>query len=255
MTFYAKLDSAVRKNNSLLCVGLDTIVRDQFAFNKKIIEATHDLVSAYKINSTFYEARGARGMDALEATCALIHRKYPEIVLILDVKKGDVGNTNEAYVPYVFDELGCDAITLNPYVGGEALRSFLDRKDRGCIILCRSSYPGSGELQDLAVGGKPLYQVIAQKVANSWNANRNCALVVGATYPTELAIVRRIVGDMPLLVPGVGAQGGDLARMMQVGLDSRKSGLIVNSSRGILLAKDPRREAQKMKDEINTYRK
>lgn len=247
MTFYQKLDAIVAKNNSLVCVGLDNSKQPQFDFNKTIIDTTHDLVCAYKPNSAFYEANGAEGIAELKKTCDYIREKYPEIVLILDVKRGDIGSSNEGSVKYVFDWLGADAVTLHPYVGKEALKPFLDRKEKGSIILCRTSNPGAGEFQD------DLYQKVAEHVAKDWNYNGNCALVVGATYPTELQIVRRIVGDIPILVPGIGAQGGDIEATLKAGLTSKKSGLLISSSRGIIFAKDPRLEAQKLRDEINNY--
>ncbi len=266
MGFYQKLDSIVQKNNSLVCVGLDSDIAKipqslrsektpQFSFNKAIIEATHDLVCAYKPNSAFYEVRGEQGIRELKMTFDYIREKYPDIVLILDAKRADIGSTNEGYANFAFDWLCADAITLHPYLGREAIKPFLDRKEKGSIILCRTSNPGAGELQDLETGGKPLYQIIAQKVANQWNYNGNCSLVVGATYPTELAIVRRIVGDdMPLLVPGIGAQGGDIQKTLKVGLNSRKAGLIISSSRGIIFADDSRKEAAKLRDAINKFR-
>ncbi len=248
MNFYQKLDRAVEKNNSLLCIGLDAIAPRQFAFNKKIIDATHDLVCAYKPNSAFYEARGAKGIEELKNTCEYLRKNYPHIVIILDAKRADIGSTNAGYVSYAFDYLKADAITLHPYLGKEALQPFLDWVDRGCIILCRTSNSGSGEFQD------EMYQKVAQNVAGQWNANNNCAVVVGATYPEELGIVRKIIGEMPILLPGVGAQGGDLAASMRAGLNSQKAGLIINSSRGILFSQDPRAEAEKLRAEINLYR-
>lgn len=258
VNFYQKLDAVITKNNSLVCVGLDNSKPPQFDFNRTIIDATHDLVCAYKPNSAFYEAQGTEGLAELKKTCDYIREKYPEIVLILDAKRGDIGSSNEGYVKYAFDWLGADAVTLHPYVGKEALKPFLDRKEKGSIILCRTSNPGAGEFQDSAVDSGnqsvKLYQVIAEHVAKEWNYNGNCGLVVGATYPNELQIVRRIVGDMPILVPGIGAQGGDIEATLKAGLTSKKSGLLISSSRGIIFAKDPRLEAQKLRDEINNYR-
>lgn len=251
MTFRQKLDAIVEKNNSLLCVGLDSdekkISGPQFAFNKAIIDTTHDLVCAYKPNSAFYEGSGAKGVEQLKLTCDYLREKYPEIVLILDAKRADIGSTNEGYVRYVFDYLGADAVTLHPYLGKEALKPFLDRKEKGSIILCRTSNPGAGEFQD------EIYQKVAEHIAKEWNENNNCALVVGATYPTELEIVRRIVGDMPILIPGVGAQGADVEKTVKAGVDASGKNAIINSSRGIIFAEDPRLEAQKLRDEINSY--
>lgn len=250
--FYQKLDKIVAKNNSLVCVGLDSdinkISTSQFAFNKTIIDVTHDLVCAYKPNSAFYEAAGTDGIAELKKTCDYLREKYPNIILILDAKRGDIGSSNEGYVRYAFDWLGVDAITLHPYLGKEALKPFLDRKEKGSIILCRTSNPGAGEFQD------DMYKIVSEHVAKEWNYNGNCALVVGATYPDELSIVRRIVGDMPILVPGIGAQGGDIEKTMRAGLNSKKLGLIINSSRGIIFAESPRAETQKLRDKINKYR-
>ncbi len=264
MTFQKKLDAIIETNNSLLCVGLDSDGRKlpkhlknekypQFTFNKAIINATHDLVCAYKPNSAFYEARGADGIAELKMTCDYLHRCDLQIPIILDAKRGDIGSTNEDYIDYAFDYLGADAITLHPYLGREALQSFLDRKDKGCIILCKTSNPGAGEIQDLKIGRKPLYQVIAEKVTNEWNVNGNCMLVVGAPYPDELEIVRRIVGDMTLLVPGIGTQGGDIEKTLKAGLNSKNSGMIINVSRAIVFANDPRMAANQLRDNINSF--
>lgn len=245
MTFQQKLAAS----NSLLCVGLDY---GEFAFNKNIIDLTHDLVCAYKPNSAFFESKGAAGIEELKKTCDYIKQNFPEIVIILDAKRADIGNTNNGYVDFAFEYLGVDAITLHPYLGKEALEPFLKREDKGIIILCRTSNPGAGEFQDLMVDGKPLYQKVAQQVL-SWNINSNCLLVVGATYPEELGEVRKITGDMTFLVPGIGAQGGDLEKTMKMGLNSQKKGLIINSSRGIIFAENPREEAMKLRDQINSY--
>lgn len=268
MTFQEKLDKIVKKNKSLLCVGLDTdiskIKGSQFSFNKKIIEATQDLVCSYKLNTAFYEAIGHVGIKALKDTCDFINKKYPEIPIIIDAKRGDIGNTNNGYVQFVFTYLGADAVTVHPYLGEEAIRPFLECKDKGIIILCRTSNPGAGEFQDLLTSSiqscndrdnlvKPLYKIVAENVVNKWNTNKNCLLVVGATYPNELKQVRKIVGDMTLLVPGVGAQGGDLEATLKAGLNSKKEGLIINSSRGIIFAENPRQEAEKLRNEINKF--
>ncbi|PIZ65702.1 orotidine-5'-phosphate decarboxylase [Candidatus Roizmanbacteria bacterium CG_4_9_14_0_2_um_filter_39_13] len=277
MTFTQKLDHIIDKNNSLLCVGLDSSFdklpkafqkKDypQFAFNKWIIEQTHDVVCAYKPNSAFYEARGAEGIRELQMTCHYLVKYYPEIPIILDAKRGDIGSSNEGYIKYAYEYLQTDAITLHPYLGKEALQPFLDKKDKGCIILCRTSNPGSGEFQDLSIcppleGGAQragdvdkLYKTVASNIVKTWNNNNNCMLVVGATYPKELAEVRKIVGDMTLLIPGIGAQGGDVEKTVMAGLNSKNAGMIINSSRGIIFAKEPRNEAKKLRDEINRYR-
>jgi len=249
--FYKKLASSMQKQNSILSVGLDQWNLDA---NKKIVEATHDLVCAYKPNSAFYEAEGAKGIEALKKICEYIQKNYPEIPIILDAKRADIGNTNNGYVKFIFDYLNVDAVTLHPYLGHEAIQPFLDRKDKGSIILCHTSNPGAGEFQDLLVDGKPLYQRVAMKVVNEWNKNENCLLVVGATYPEEMKIVRSIAPDMPFLVPGIGVQGGDVEATVKAGVDSRGMGAIINSSRGIIFASDPREEATNLRNEINKYR-
>lgn len=271
-TFNEKLDSGMRKHNSLLCVGLDSDMNKlpthikkekypQFAFNKAIIDATSDLVCAYKLNSAFYEARGDTGVAELKLTCDYLHKKYPDIVIILDAKRADIGSTNEGYVEYAFDYLRVDAITLHPYLGREALKPFLDWKDKGCIILCRTSNSGAGELQDLRISDRPLYEIIAEKVIKEWNYNSNCLMVVGATYPEELAIIRKIAGDMTFLIPGVGAQGGDVEKTVRAGKNSKDAGMIINSSRSIIFASSDfdfavaaRSEAEKLFTFINTFR-
>lgn len=226
-------------------MGLDSGV-----FNKAIIDATCDLVCAYKPNSAFYEARGVEGITELKKTCDYLRKTYPEIPIILDAKRGDIGNTNEGYVTYAFDYLGADAITLHPYLGREALQPFLDRKDKGCIILCKTSNPGAGEFQDVGL----LYQRVAKNVVKTWNSNGNCMVVVGATYPKDLAIIRRIVGNMTILVPGIGSQGGDIEKTVKAGMDSKGKGLIISSSRFIIFARDPAVKTQILRDQINTYR-
>ncbi len=272
MTFQQKLDAIVDKNNSFLCIGPDPdwnklpqVVKGkkypQFVFNKAIIDATHDLVCAYKPNSAFYEYLGSDGIEQLKLTCDYIRKTYPEIPIIIDAKRGDISSTNEGYVAYAFDYLQADAITLHPYLGREAVQPFLDRADKGCIILCRTSNPGAGEFQDLLVEGDPLYLYLAKKVSKKWNTNNNCLLVVGATYPKELAAIRGVVGNMTLLIPGVGAQGGDVQQSVQAGVNSKGTGIIISTSRSILFAstgadfaQKARNEAEKLKNEINTYR-
>ena len=265
MRFKDKLDKIVKKNNSLLCVGLDSnfdklpekfkkLSNSQFEFNKWVIDQTHDLVCAYKPNLAFYEAKGDEGMKDLKLTMEYLKKKCPEVVIIADAKRADIGSTNEGYVKAVFDWLGFDAVTLHPYLGREAVEPFLSRQDKGCIVLCRTSNPGAGEFQDLKVEGKPVWQVVAEQVRDEWNENGNCLLVAGATYPEELAKIRKIVGEMWLLVPGIGAQGGDIEKTVKAGLNSKGAGMIINSSRGIIFADSPRLEAEKLKDEINKYR-
>jgi len=247
MNFKDKLATSVKKNNSLLCVGLDPDVRKipnsvngddkTFTFLKDIVDATADLVCAFKPNSAFFEAEGAEGISKLKKLCDYIRTNYPLIPIILDAKRGDVDNTNPGYVAYSFDYLGVDAITVSPYLGGSALKPFLDHKDKGIIILCKTSNPGADEIENLKVGDKKVYQVVAERVRDDWNTNDNCLLVVGATYPEELADIRSIVGDdMVFLVPGIGAQGGEVEKSVKAGINSKGEGIIVNSSRGVLYA-------------------
>jgi orotidine-5'-phosphate decarboxylase len=206
------------------------------AFCIAIVDATADLACAFKPNAAFFERFGAAGIAALGAVTRHMRSRAPEVPVIYDAKRGDIGSTNAGYVEDAFDRLGADAITVHPYLGAESLRPFLDRADRGTIVLVRTSNPGGGEFQDLAVGGEPLYRVVARRVAEHWNGKKNCAVVVGATYPQELAAVRALVGDMPILIPGVGAQGGDVRLTVEAGRDARGRGMIINSSRGIIYA-------------------
>jgi orotidine-5'-phosphate decarboxylase len=244
-TFIEKLAGSWERSNSLVCVGLDPEIErfprhiaaqpsPIFQFNKAIIDVTADLVCAYKPQFAHYAAYEAE--DQLERTIEYIHRSYPGIPVILDSKRGDVGNTAERYAIEAFERYGADAVTVNPYLGGDSLEPFLKHADKGVIILCRTSNPGGRDLQDLQVGGRKLYQVVADLAAREWNSRGNCLLVVGATYPRELAEVREIVGTMPFLVPGVGAQGGDVAAAVSCGQTAAGTGLIISSSRGILYA-------------------
>jgi orotidine-5'-phosphate decarboxylase len=260
--FYQKLDRAVDRSGSLLCVGLDPDFRKlpagmgQFEFNRNIIDATASLVCAYKPNPAFYEARGAEGVKALKQTCDYLHEKHPDVVIIIDAKRGDIGNSNAGYVEYAFDYLGGDAVTVPPYMGAESLGAFLERADRGVLVLCRTSNPGAGEFQDLEVDGEELYLKVARQVAEAWNRQGNCGLVAGATYPEELSKLRDIVGgEMPVLVPGTGAQGGDLGGSLRAGLNERGRGLIINASRGVIFANDPKKAAEALHDEIGKHRK
>ena len=243
--FIAKLAGAWARNDSLVCVGLDpeierfpAAVRSEpspiFHFNKAIIDATRDLVCAYKPQFAHYAAYEAE--DQLERTIEYIHKTCPDVPVILDAKRGDIGNTAERYAIETFERYGADGVTVNPYLGGDSLEPFLKYADRGVLILCRTSNPGARDLQDLKVGERALYQVVAELTAQRWNSRGNCLLVVGATAPRELAEVRAIVGDMPLLVPGVGAQGGDVAQAVQAGQTRAGTGLLISSSRAILYA-------------------
>jgi orotidine-5'-phosphate decarboxylase len=269
-SFTERLKSAWHLNDSLLCVGLDPEIERLpahisagpapiFEFNKAIIDATHDLVCAYKPQFAHYAACAAE--DQLARTIDYLHRTYPAVPVILDAKRGDVGNTAERYAAEAFERYGADAVTVNPYLGSDALEPFLRHADKGVIVLCRTSNPGASELQDLEVGGRKLYQQVAELAATRWNARGNCLLVVGATYPRELAEVRAIVGDMPLLVPGVGAQGGDVAQAVRHGQSARGSGLIISASRSVLyagggveFAARARMAALALREEINSSR-
>lgn len=237
------------KLGNFLCVGLDSelekipesargaTVRETIVnFNKAIVDATKDVVCAFKPNPAFYEAHGEEGWRALKETISYINEAAPEVPVILDAKRGDIGNTNSAYARSAFDDLKADAITVQPYLGGEPLAPFFERKDKGIIVLCHTSNSGAGEIQKLVVHGEPLYKVVARLATNKWNANGNCCLMVGATYPEELSEIREIIGDMPILTAGIGAQNGDLAKTMRAGLDKNKKGLIVNSSRSVIFA-------------------
>ena len=256
-----RLEARVVATDSLLCVGLDCAIdrlperfrgepRPQLAFARWIIDQTHPFVAAYKPNLAFYEARGAAGWDELAETLAYVREVDPAIFTIGDAKRADIDSTNAGYVAGLLDGLGFDAITLHPYLGSEALRPFLERADKAAIVLCRTSNPGAGELQDLDVGGVPLWEVVATRVRDAWNALGNCMLVIGATYPAELRRARELCPDMVFLVPGVGAQGGDVASVVAAGLDDRGRGLIINASRSVIFAADPAAEARGLRDEI-----
>lgn len=258
-------------NTGLISVGLDpvlskiptslkheyTSVEDVFfAFNRAIVDVTADLVCAYKPNSAFFEAEGEEGMRALKATIRYINKAYPDIPVILDAKRGDIGSTSEAYARAVFDDLGADAVTIQPYLGQDAIQPFLDRKDKGIFVLARTSNVGSGEFQELVLkeSGEALYKHIAQTVAEKWNANGNCGLVIGATYPEELKVVRSLVGEMPILIPGVGAQGGDASRAVSAGCYTEGKGVIVNTSRAVLYASSETDFAEKARATLKELR-
>jgi orotidine-5'-phosphate decarboxylase len=276
VTFIEKLNAAWSDSHSLLCVGLDPDVSrfpaylkatpdPIFHFCKAVIDATADLVCAFKPQIAHFHAEGAE--HELEAVCAYLKEAYPHIPLILDAKRGDVGTTAQQYAREVFERYGADAVTLSPFMGFDSIEPYLDYRDRGAIVLCRTSNPGGSDLQFLPVkhGDKavPLYQHIAGLVADKWNINGQCALVVGATFPHEVAAVRRIVGDMPLLIPGIGAQGGDIGAVVRSGRTPDGRGAIINSSRAILyagiadneaFAAASRRVAIRTRDEINQHR-
>lgn len=244
MNFHESLDAAVRRNQSWLCIGLDPeparmpdrLPRDAdgvYAFCAAIMDATADLVCAFKPNVAFFEALGASGWSALER----LIRLRPGPPIILDAKRGDIGSTAEAYARAVFTTLGADAVTLNPYLGSDALEPFLQHADRGCFVLCKTSNPGSRDLQDAQLAdGRPLYLAVAEMARDHWNTHGNVGLVVGATHPVALAEIRRACPDMLILAPGVGAQGGDLAATVRAAAAGAELRLIVNVSRAVLYA-------------------
>lgn len=275
MTFTDKLSAAINTNNSLVCVGLDPDLEKMpahiaqlpnplYEFCKAIIDATVGAVCSFKPNSAFFERYNDDGMRQLKQITDYIAEGYPHIPIIYDAKRGDIGNTNNGYVINGFENLQGDAITVSPYMGGESLQPFLQDETKGCVVLCRTSNPGAGEFQDLTIDdGQPLFLHVADRVANSWNEHNNCLLVVGATYPDELKAVRDVVGsDMHILVPGIGAQGGDLEKTLTAGLNMQtKAGLIINSSRAIIYASNGEdfaeaaaTAANELKDQINTVR-
>lgn len=265
MEFIKKLTNATRRNKSLVCVGLDpdplsmpdgvSVAR----FNREIIEATSDIVCAYKLNLAFFEALGAEGFTTLKSTVECIP---DDVVSIGDAKRGDIGNTAKAYARAIFDVLGFDATTVNPYLGFDSLEPFIRYSDNGVFILCRTSNPGAVDFQSLRCvtdsGSYSLFEVVARK-AKEWNKQGNIGLVVGATYPEELKLIRQVCPDMPLLIPGVGAQGGDLALAVRYGVDSNGEKAIINSSRQIIyaskgkdFARAARRAAEDLRRQINS---
>ena len=272
MTFLHKLEQCWSLNKSPICVGLDpdraripehlsTDADVIFSFNKAIIDVTADLVCAYKPQFAYYAGQNALG--SLRKTLTYLRQNYPHIPVILDMKRGDIGPTAVMYAREAFDHYKADAVTVNPYMGGDTLKPFLDDPEKGVVILCRTSNPGSVDFQDLRIqgDGRRLFEVVAEKAAKDWNGNGNVCLVAGATFPADLGCIRGIVGDMPLLVPGIGAQGGDVEAVLKHGLDSRGEGLIINSSRSILYASRgtdfaarAREVAITLRDQINRVR-
>ncbi|HJN85537.1 MAG: orotidine-5'-phosphate decarboxylase [Dehalococcoidia bacterium] len=265
-TFLTRLERACESNRSLVCVGLDVDpgkmpVADTFEFNRAIVDATADLVCAYKPNLAFFEALGIPGLEALQRTVEYIHSVAPQVIVIGDAKRGDIGPSGQAYARAMFRVWGFDAVTVNAWGGQDTIAPFLEDPDRGVFIWCRGSNPGSADLQDLTVdapqGRVPLYQHLAQ-ASLSWNGAGNLGLVVGATNPDQLQTVRGICPGMPLLIPGIGAQGGELAAAVRMGTDHRGRLAIVSSSRGIIYASGgpdyaeaARREASRLREAIN----
>ena len=267
MTLNEKIGAAIDHQNSLVCIGLDTDpakipepVRNSpdavCEFNRIIIDATRDLAAAYKPNLAFYEALGRRGWEVLERTIRLIP---DNVIKIGDAKRGDIGNTAAKYAGALFD-LGFDAVTVNPYMGWDSIAPFVEAAGKGAFILCMTSNPSAAELQNLESGGRPLYQHVAEKIT-AWNKHDNCGLVAGATRPEILQDIRAIAPDLPFLIPGIGAQGGDLEKTVAYGTDAQGGMALINSSRGILYAsagKDfagaARGKALELRDAINRYR-
>ncbi|WP_046657818.1 orotidine-5'-phosphate decarboxylase [Lysobacter capsici] len=270
MTFMQTLRDRWQQAGTLVCVGLDPepakfparFAADAdavFAFNRDIVDATAQYACAFKPQIAHFAALGAE--DALARLIAYVHTNHPGIPVILDSKRGDIGSTAQHYASEAFDRYAADAVTANPYLGRDSVQPFLDRADRGVVVLCRTSNPGAGDLQDLLVDGRPLYQHVAEKVAREWNGHGNCSLVVGATWPAQLREVRAIVGEVPFLVPGVGAQGGDVEAVVSNAKTADGTGLMVSSSRAILYASSGEdyadaaaAAAKSLRDQINRYR-
>jgi len=269
MTFTEQLAAAWQKNDSQLCVGLDPDPakfpahlkgRDDaiFEFCKSIVDATADLVCSFKPQIAYFAAR--RAEDQLEALIAHIHERHPGIPVILDAKRGDIGSTAEQYAVEAFERFRADAVTVNPYMGRDSVEPYLAFPDKGVILLCRTSNAGGSDLQFLDVGGEKLYERVARLAAEQWNTTGQIGLVVGATFPAEIARVRAIVGEMPLLVPGIGAQGGDIEATVKAGRTAAGTGLMINSSRAILYAgkgedyaSAARLAARETRDAINAH--
>jgi len=253
--FFLSLEAESRRADSLLCVGLDpsleTPAGDVFPRMRDVIDATSPFACAYKPNSAFYEARGVEGWSALRQV--ITHARAAGRLVILDAKRGDIANTAEAYASAAFDALGADAMTVNPLLGGDSVECFA-RPDKGVFVLCHTSNPGARDLQEQETGGKPFFELLAEKV-RGWNTRGNLGLVVGATFPGQLARVRAIAPDLWILLPGVGAQGGDLEASLAAGLDDKGSRVLVNVSRAVCGAKDPAAAAREFRDRINAARK
>lgn len=271
MKFMEMLKNAWAKSNSLVCVGLDpdlkklpAKVREMknpiFEFNKAIIDATAADVCCYKPQIAYYSGQSAD--EDLLLTMQYLKANYPEIPVILDAKRADIGATTNMYAHEAFERFRADAVTVNPYMGMDAIKPFLDYADKGVVVLCRTSNPGAKEIQEIRTAdGIELYKQVAKLIAGPWNYNGNTLLVAGATFPEELGQIRAIVGETPLLVPGIGAQGGDVEKVMKNGVDKNGAGLIINSSRGIIyasagddFAEAAGKAARALKDTVNQYR-
>ena len=274
MHFMTALEAAWQQRNSLLCVGLDpdpakfpAHLRGRpdaiLAFCTQIVDATADLVCCFKPQIAYFAAH--RAEEQLEALIEHIHAAHPDTPVILDAKRGDIGSTAEQYAIEAFERFKADAITVNPYMGRDSVDPYLAYPDKGVILLCRTSNPGGSDLQFLEVdtpkGRMKLYEHVARTVAEDWNASGNCGLVVGATFPAEIARVRELTGNLPLLVPGIGAQGGDIAATLAAGRTTKGAGLMINSSRAVLyagkgedFAEAARKVALETRDAINAHR-
>ena len=257
MVAVRNLQKIQQKNGSMICLGLDLdpkkmpsectgSVKGMFDFAHRIIDATADQVCAYKPNMAFYESLGADGWSLLKL---IVERIPEEIPVILDGKRGDIGNTASHYAKCLFDVLNADWVTLSPYMGYDSMRPFLEHKDKGVFVLCLTSNSGAKDFQLLDVNGKPFYAVVAEKVAY-WNKDHNCGLVVGATHPEQLISLRDLAGDMPLLIPGVGAQGGSLEAAARNGTDNFRKPAVINVSRSVLYASHKEDFAQKARAEL-----
>ncbi|MFX1734946.1 orotidine-5'-phosphate decarboxylase [Paraburkholderia sp. A1RI_3L] len=269
-SFIQTLNDAWQRANSLLCVGLDPepskfpgalANRSDaiFEFCRTIVDATAPYACAFKPQIAYFAAH--RAEDQLEALIAHIHAHHPGLPVILDAKRGDIGSTAEQYAREAFERYAADAVTVNPYMGFDSIEPYLAHAGKGVIVLCRTSNPGGSDLQFLDTGGRPLYQVVAQLAAQKWNVGGELGLVVGATFPKEIEVVRGIVGDMPLLIPGIGAQGGDVEATVRAGRTAAGTGMLINSSRAIIYAgkgddyaQAAARAAQETRDKINAYR-
>ncbi len=266
--FIERLEQAQDNNNSLVCVGLDpnqekiaALGLDLITWLKGIVDATANHACAFKPQIAYFAAMGAE--NELTAIIEYIHDNHPGIPVILDAKRGDIGSTAEQYAAEAFERYQADAVTVNPYMGGDTIEPYAKFKDKGVVVLCKTSNAGSGELQNLELSnGDTLFQLVAKKASQDWNENNNLLLVVGATYPEELAQIRQTVGEMPLLIPGIGAQGGDVKATLDAGLRADGKGLIISSSRGIIYAGDQKENfAQaaeqacvQLKNLVNKYR-
>ncbi|KKR18307.1 MAG: Orotidine 5'-phosphate decarboxylase [candidate division CPR2 bacterium GW2011_GWC1_41_48] len=270
MTFFKQLEQLQEKNNSLVCPGFDPdmdkipkhLLGDEdpiFSFCKGIVDTTIDLVCAYKPNIAFFEAYGIKGLESLKKTIDYVHEL--DGLVIIDAKRNDIGNTAKMYAKSMFDNLGSDALTINPYMGSDSVKPFLEYKDKGIFVLARTSNPGGADFQNLICDGKPLYETVVKKVLE-WDENGNAGLVTGATFPEELGAIRKMAPGTTFLVPGIGSQGGDVEKTLKAGLREDGKGLVIVSARGIIYASsgedfaEAAREATiQLRDEINKYRK